>query len=230
MFRRRDGQIECLTVVAKVDQIRMIAAHDCVFNLLIGLQRPIKTEGFGFVAVPFEQTQVVHDVAAAHDQHAFAAQNRQFFGQIVMRLRAFEMIQTQLHHRNIGIRVQMTNHRPCAVIQAPFILVQTDRRAGDELLCRLSQCGAAGRGVLHVKQRLRKAAEIVNGTRFRHGGEPCAARFPVRGDAQNGVRFGHFACECANRTTKLGVGDGVHRTAMPQKQRGHRLAVGKLLE
>ena len=230
MFRCRDGELESFTVVTKIDQIGMIAAHDCVFNLLIGLQRPIKTEGFGFVAVPFEQTQVVHDVAAAHDQHAFAAQNRQFFGQIVMRLRAFEMIQTQLHHGNIGVRVQMTNHRPCAMIQAPFVLVQTDWGAADELLRRLSQSGAAGRRVLHVKQRLRKAAKIVDGTRIGHGGEPCAARFPVRGDAQNGVRFGHFACERANRTTKLGVGDGVHRAAVPQKQRGHRLGVGKLLE
>lgn len=131
-----------------------------------------------------------------------------------MRLRTFEMINSiaPREYRRSGTDDGMPTmcHDPSPIRPRPNRL----GRCG-WLLRRLSQSGAAGRRVLlHVKQRLRKAAKIVDGTRIGHGGEPCAARFPVRGDAQNGVRLGYFACRRANRTTEFGVGDGVHRTAV----------------
>ena len=80
MLGRWDGQIEPFAVVTKINQIGMIAAQNRLFDLLIGFQRPVKAKRFGIVAAPLKQAQIVHDVATANDQHAFATQCSQLFG------------------------------------------------------------------------------------------------------------------------------------------------------
>ena len=133
-------------------------------------------------------------------------------------------VQTQLHHRHVGIGKQMTKHAPCAVIQAPIFIggyrIFTQERADFS-----SDFGAARRGIVHVEQRLRKTAEIVDGARFGHRGNSAAVREPMRGNSEDGADAAAVmrAQVLAERFPSAGIGvgfDGIHRAAVAEEEGG----------
>src|SRR5687768_14100409 len=76
----------------------------------------------------------MHEVAATHNQYTFVSQRRQTLRQLVMKSRRLCFINTQLHNRNVGFRKNMTQDRPCPVIESPTFFVQTYRAGRQQLL------------------------------------------------------------------------------------------------
>ena len=63
-----------------------------------------------------ERLQVVHDVAAAHNQHALFAQRAQAFGLFKVFRAAERYVQTERHNGDIGVGKRGFQHRPHAVV------------------------------------------------------------------------------------------------------------------
>ncbi len=124
----------------------------------VELDRPVV--GLARAGVAARGAQVVHDVAAADDQHAALAQRPQLLAELVVLGRRAAVVHAELHHRDVGAREHRLEHRPGAVVEAPLGLVQAQRGAAErlahalrDLRCRF-RC--AGRRVLLVEQLLEK--------------------------------------------------------------------------
>ena len=92
-------------------------------------------------------------------------------------------VEAELEHGHVGIGKQVVQHRPGAVVEAPFVGAVYVGHLGHQLA---GQRGGAGRRVLHIEQRLREAAEVVDGARPLLEGDEGAAREPVRRHHQHG--------------------------------------------
>src|SRR3546814_5845221 len=73
----------------------------------IPIRRPIGT-------APVDATEVVHDVAAAHDQHALAAERREAGAEVEVVLERLQGVDRQLHDGNVGVGEHVSKHRPGA--------------------------------------------------------------------------------------------------------------------
>jgi hypothetical protein len=167
-----------------MNQRLVFARHELRAHFLVEAQRPVIRFGvFG----PLNSSQVVHHVAAADDQHAFVAQWGEPRRQRVVRGRFQRGVQAQLHDRHVCIREQVREHRPAAVIESP-VLIQLYAYRRKQFAHARGQQRAAGRRVLNLEQRLREAAEVVNGARLVHGGDGRAARHPMGGHREDRLR------------------------------------------
>ena len=188
---------------------------------VIGLQRRLGA---------LQRAQVVHHIAAAHNQHAAIAQGAQLLAQGVMLGRRAAVVHAQLHHGDRGVGEHGFEHAPRAVVQAPLVLVHAQRL----LVVWLVQIGrqlqghgrGTGRGVLLVKQLLRKTAKVVDGLGLGHAGEQCVPlREPVGRDAQHQLRALYLREQFLPQllpAAAIGVVfDGVHGAAVAQKQDRH---------
>ena len=81
-------------------------------------------------------------------------------------------------------------------------MIEADIDGREEFADASSEYGVAGRRILHIEQRLRKAVEIVDRLRLLHGGYRGAGDVPVRGDRENRFRFADLRAELPPR---LGV-------------------------
>src|SRR5512135_2290507 len=89
---------------------------DGVLDLRIELDRPV--ERFGVHLGPHAE-QIVHDVAAAKDQHAASAQRPQFLTQREVVRQVSPLVEADLEYGNISLWVDMAQHGPSAVIKSP---------------------------------------------------------------------------------------------------------------
>ena len=80
VFGRRHGAGDVEPAFRKLGQRRVIAAHNFFAHQRIRTQREIRWRRIAKI----EQTQVVHDVAAALDQHAGGAKRRKFLSQALI--------------------------------------------------------------------------------------------------------------------------------------------------
>ena len=63
--------------------------------------------------------KVVHEVAAADDQHAFFAKGRELPADIEVKRCRFGLVDAELDDRNVGGGMSVLEHGPGAVIEAP---------------------------------------------------------------------------------------------------------------
>ena len=136
---------------------------------------------------PRVRVQVVHDVAAADDQHAGVAQRPQALPDLVVKMRRARLVDAELYDRYIGFRKNMAEHRPRPVIETPAV-VELDVERRQQLLHLACERRVAGRGILDGEQLARKAAEIVNRPRLRHRRHGELRDVPVRRNAQHRAR------------------------------------------
>ena len=137
---------------------------------------------------PSVSVQVVHDVAAADDQHAGVAQRPQPLADLIVKLRRARFVDAQLYDRYVRIRENMAQHGPRAVIQAP---ARSSRRTSSGASsCCTSRCesGISRRRILDGEQLARKAAEIVDRARLCHRRHGELRQVPVRRNAQHRAR------------------------------------------
>src|SRR5256885_8584129 len=139
------------------------------------IRRPPRSTLFPYTTL--FRSQVVNDVAAADDQHAFVAQRREMRTERVMKRRRLRGVDRELHDRHVRFRKRMLEHRPGAMVEAPG-LIEADVDGREELAYASGECGVAGRRILHIEQRLRKAVEIVDRLRLLHTRDRRAGRVP----------------------------------------------------
>jgi hypothetical protein len=147
--------------------------------------------------------QVVHDIAAAHDENPLIAQRTQAHAELMVERRGPCLIDAQLHDRNLGVRKHMAQHRPGAVVEPPG-LIGEDVQRREQLLHACGQGRISGRGITHLKQLARKAAEIMNGARRRHRRHGGGRHIPVGRDREHRTRAWQSGAERAP-----GAGPGV---------------------
>ena len=82
--------------------------------------------------------EIVNDIAAAHNQDAFFAQRGEFLADLEVEKGRLGFVNAELHDGNVGNRIHMAKHRPCAMIKAPRF-VQLNRQGREQLLNSVSQ-------------------------------------------------------------------------------------------
>ena len=124
------------------------------------------------VASPGVSVQVVNKISAANYEYAFVAKRGYPFADFVMKFWRLCFVNTQLHNGDVRLRVNMTEHRPCAVIESPSVVRWTSSGARS---CRTlrARSGSPGAGYCTSKSLARESAEIVDGSR--RGGD-CDCR------------------------------------------------------
>ncbi len=216
---RRHRQLRLRSPVCVVHQLARIVAEQAGAHLAVEVERPLRG---GAARHP---PQVMHHVAGAEQQHALVAQRRQPDAELVVIVGRLGDVQAQLHHRDIGLRIELDQHRPGAVIQAPVLIrMHLERRQQGAYARR--QRRIAGRRIAQVEQRLRKAAEIVDGRRRRHRGDAGAMRGPVGGDDQDRARTRQDRAEPAPDAGVDVLFQRIHRAAVAEKYRRHAVRSG----
>ena len=118
------------------------------------------------MAAPCVGVEIVHEIAAADDQHAFVPKRCELLSDLEMKRRGLGLVDAELHDGNIGGGIDMPQHGPCAMIEAPGIVeLHVERR--QKLLNAAGECGIAGSRVLHLVEFAGEAAEVMNGPRRR---------------------------------------------------------------
>ena len=163
----------------KVLQLVKPALGQPVGHGFVKLHRPV--EGLIGRRLALHHAQVVHDVAAAHNQHALVAQTSQLLGQGVVIGRRALVVHAQLNDGDVGLWKHGLEHAPGAVVQAP-LRVQIQRARGT-LAHKAGnlrrRCRRTGGRVLLVKQFLRETTKVVDGARLVHGRERPTFGQPV---------------------------------------------------
>ncbi len=162
---RGHGARDVETELRKFGERCVIAADDFLADERVRAQREIGRRRIAEI----EQPQVVHDVAAADDQHTFVAQRRELPAELQMKIAGPGHVETELQRRHIGIRIHVAQDAPRAVVET-LRRIDRDVRPMHELRDAARQRRIAGRFVAHIEQRLRETVEIVNRRRKR-----CAA-------------------------------------------------------
>ena len=104
---------------------------------------------------------------------------RQSSSEFVVKGRRFIRIHAQLDDGNVGVRVNVGENRPRAVVQSPA-LVGAHGHRGQRLHEFRRERRIAGRRIEKLLERPRKAAEIVDRRRPVHRGNAGAVDIPVR--------------------------------------------------
>ena len=113
--------------------------------------------------------QVVHDVAAADDQHAALAQRAPARRRARGGSRtACVGVDRQLHDGDVGVGEGVHEHRPGAVVDAPAVVVEADpRRLRRARRSPRPARGRPGAGYSHREQLVGEAVEVVDRPRLR---------------------------------------------------------------
>src|SRR3569623_1650668 len=101
-----------------IDERVVIAGQQLLFHLLGKTLRPFERRR---VRRPVQAAEVVNDVATADDEYVLVAQYGETSGERIMPLRRLGGIDAELHHRDVGGRKGMDQHRPSAVIETPAL-------------------------------------------------------------------------------------------------------------
>ena len=175
---------------------------------------------------PGHGSEVVHDVATGHDEHAALPQRCKAGAEVDVEVERFNGVDRELHHRDVGLGEHVDQNRPRAVIESPAVGVGTDPHGLDDLGHLLGQLRKSGRRVLHREQLVGESEEVVDGAGLGHGGDGGGVDVPVGRDAEDGSGSRHRPAE---RPPRLGVAvvlERVHRIAMADERSRHHGAVG----
>ena len=112
--------------------------------------------------------EVVHDVAAADDQHASLAQRRQRGAELEVVVERLVGVDRELHDRDVGVGEGVHEHRPGAVVDAPAVGVEPDPASAPRR--RRSRPRARGRRAPDTRPRTAR-----RGTRRSRGSSGAAA-------------------------------------------------------
>src|SRR4051812_44018253 len=94
-------------------------------------------------------------------------------------------MEAELKEWNIGLRIKMTEHRPCSVIESPHLGIRLDlgiANLGPDLLGELR---ASGRGILNVKESLGKTVEVMDRLGPLHARDPASLGHPMSRHTEN---------------------------------------------
>ena len=111
---------ECLVF----DQWRKVLAHDQLGSAPFETHGPI--EGLNIVPAPRVRVQIVDEITAANHENSFFTQKGEMPAEFVMKLGRLGLIDAELHHRNVGFRKDVAEHRPRSMIESPA-LIQSNR-------------------------------------------------------------------------------------------------------
>ena len=218
MVGRRDGVVG-VGVAVEVDDGFVIA---CLDGRLDGLVEAVG----GWIAVfilPFDEAQVVDDVAAAHDEVAFRAQGGELLAELVRLARIDEAVDGELDDGDVGLREDVDEDALGAVVDAPAV-VDFDIGA-EQVGDRARQVGAASRLVLELVELLGEAVHVVDLARLCGALHEGVVRVPVCGDHQDGLGFAEL-CKDALAEVAVGLSQFVvvecdHRAAVADENSGH---------
>ncbi len=208
-------------VVGVLHQAREVARplrHDLAGRVVEAL-RPVVA---ALVRIPVHPAQVVHHVAARHDEDALVEERREAGAEVDVVLDRLARIDRELDNGDVGIGEHVREHRPGAVVDAPAVDVHADPDGFGDLGDLLGEGRGPRRGVVEVEQGLREPVEVVDDPRGRHRGDDRGVHVPVRRDAEHRPR----ACRgIGEGGPGLGVAvvlDRVHRVPMADEGGGHR--------
>jgi hypothetical protein len=91
-----------------------------------GLVEPLGPVEAEIRGAPVHAPQVVHHVAAGHDEHATLAQRRQLGAQFEVEVQGLVGVDGKLHHRDRCVRERVHEDGPGAVVDAPAVDVRAD--------------------------------------------------------------------------------------------------------
>src|SRR4030095_5439856 len=117
-------------------------------------------------------------VSTAQDQNVLIAQRSKSSPKLIMKRSWLRCVDTELNDGYFGIWKQMTQHRPCSVIESPTV-IKSDRNGCEQLSCTTGKLRAAWSVIFHLIERLREAAKVVNRARLAHCSYECAGDKPV---------------------------------------------------
>jgi len=93
-------------------------------------------------------------------------------------MRGLGFIDAELNDRDVGVWVDVPQNGPRAVVEAPTVIA-THRHRRKQFFDTRSKVEIAGRGILHVIQLARKAAEVVDRPWRGAHGDRCVFDEPV---------------------------------------------------
>ncbi|CFP38676.1 Uncharacterised protein [Bordetella pertussis] len=115
--------------------------------------------------------QIVRQRTRSDHQHAVIAQRRQRLAQRILAARVALHVQRQLHDRQVGVRIQVAQRHPGAMVErTPRIVAGLDAGVREHVHHLLRQSGRSLGRVLQLVQVGGKAAEIVPGDLAGGGG------------------------------------------------------------
>ncbi len=161
MFRCGDSEAGFRREGVELGESIVVISYDALFYgvvEIIGPRRAVRGS-------EIDAGEVVHDVAAADDEHALLPERREGLGQRVMPRGGLAAVEAELHYGDLRLRIHRQEYAPRAVIEATgFVEVRaTGEHGGD----------AAGKGrvarswILDFVQGAGKTMEIVDGGWFR---------------------------------------------------------------
>lgn len=215
---RRDGVVG-VWVALEVDDGFVIALLDSGFD---GCIEAVGGRG-AVLVLPFDEAQVVDDVAAAHDEVAFRAQGGELLAELVRLARIDEAVDGELDDGDVGLGEDVDEDAPGAVVDAPAVV---DFDVCAEQVGEVArQVGIACRLVLEGVELLGEAVHVVDLAGLCGALHERAARVPVRGDHQDGLGLAE-RCKDALSEAAVGFGQFVvvecdHRAAVADENSGH---------
>jgi len=214
MLRGWHGEHRITPECGVIDERPVIATRQGFSHVRLETQRPVVRR---LMPPPGEGLQVVHDVAAAEHQDPFFTQRSQACAELVMEAGRLRLIEAQLHHRHVRLRVEVAEHGPGSVVQAP-LTIGGHGQWREQLLHTGGQRRIARGGVAHREQLAREAAEVVNGARRIHGRHGATFDVPVSRDREHRTRARQRCAECCPATRPVVRVERVHRAAVPEEQ------------
>ncbi len=169
--------------------------------------------------------EVVHDVARAHHHDALLAQGRQLAADLVVEGGRLGPVEAELDHRHIGLGIEVHQHGPCAVVQAPALAL-LHRRRRQQLSGAGRQLRRPGRRIAEVVKRLGKPIEVVHGRRLGHGGDGHAASHPMTRDHQNRPGSGQTPPKIAPGLDIIVLLESRERAAVAHEEGGRAIGCG----
>ena len=138
-------------------------------------------------------------------------------------------VDRELHHRDVGVGEHVGEHRPGAVVEAPAVVDRArPDRAPRARRPPAASSGRPGAGYSNGEQLLGEAVEVVDGPRPRHRRDGGGVDVPVRRHDEDRRRRAVVTDDLlADRAPRLGVLvelERVHRAAVPEEDRRHRVA------
>ena len=172
------------------------------------------------MATPGIRMQVVNDVTAAEDQNALLRSVPQPRAEGVVESRRL-----RLSMLSCTTGTSACGYGDAALTSCRDRGPRSNRRSlAAGRAARAPACErrfARGR-IAHCEQLAREAAEVMDGSRRRHGGHGGAGDEPVRRDRQHAARARQHHTERRPGACLGIVMQRVHRVAVPEKQRRHQ--------
>ena len=116
------GQAGYRAQLLKILQRLQVTRLQVAGNGLVKLTRPVK--GLVRTCITLHGAQVVHDVAAGHNQYALLTQGLQLLAQRQMFGRRAAVVHAELDDRNVRRPKHRLQNTPGPMIQAPLALIK----------------------------------------------------------------------------------------------------------